>query len=95
MSIQKVLVDKDNFLEWRFRGDDDLSFLGEQVYEELKNSGEYATSTDDVLQENTNYVPMHCINNWEDLTLSKVDKEDEELYIGDERFEFELEEDVA
>ena len=91
MSVQKVLVDKDNFLEWRFN--DEMSSFGEDVYEELKNSGEYATSTDDVLQENTNYVPMHCINNWEDLTLSKADKEDEELYIGDERFEFELEED--
>lgn len=93
MSIQKVLVDKDNFLEWRFN--DEMSSFGKDVYEELKNSGEYATSTDDVLQENTNYVPMHCINNWEDLTLSKQDKEDEELYIEDERFEFELEEEVA
>ena len=93
MSIQKVLVDKDNFLEWRFN--DEMSSFGKDVYEELKNSGEYATSTDDVLQENTNYVPMHCINNWEDLTLSEQDKEDEELYIEDERFEFELEEEVA
>jgi len=93
MSIQKVLVDKDNFLEWRFN--DEMSSFGKDVYEELKNSGEYATSTDDVLQENTNYVPMHCINNWEDLTLSKQDKEDEELYIEDERFEFELDEEVA
>jgi len=89
MNKQTVLIDKDNFLDWRFREDDDKDFfLGDLIYD-LKREGKYSIDLEDVLSM-TEYIPMYCINNWEDLNLDEKDEDEEELYFQDERFDFEF-----
>tara|TARA_R100001015_G_C4546337_1_gene109210 strand:+ start:376 stop:672 length:297 start_codon:yes stop_codon:yes gene_type:complete len=88
MSEQKVYVDKYHFLEWRFANNDDVEFIGEQVIEQLKSNGKYSTDIYQLLLLNTNYIPMHCITNWDSLILPKIDMEEEELPIDEDRFEF-------
>tara|TARA_R100000697_G_C5350156_1_gene171578 strand:- start:269 stop:556 length:288 start_codon:yes stop_codon:yes gene_type:complete len=87
MNKQTVLVDKLNFLDWRFREDDDKDFfLGDLIYD-LKREGKYSIDLEEVLSM-TEYVPMYCINNWEHLNLDEKDEDEEELYFQDERFDF-------
>ena len=87
MNKQTVLVDELNFLDWRFREDDDRDYFVDDLIEALKKHGEYSINLEEVLSM-TEYVPMYCINNWEDLKLSKKDEDEEELYLFDERFNF-------
>ena len=90
MKQQTVLIDKDDFLEWRFRYEDDIKDFGRQIVDRLSNDNTYSTDLDDVFAQTT-YIPMECINNWEDLNLNEKDLEEEEIYTNDDRFEFEFE----
>ena len=89
MNKQTVLIDVDNFLDWRFREDDDKDFFWDDLIYDLKKGGKYSIDLEDVLSM-TEYVPMYCINNWEDLNLDEKDEKEEELYLFDERFDFEF-----
>jgi len=90
MKQQTVLIDKDDFLEWRFRDEEDIKYFGRQVVNGLFNDNSYSNDLDDVFAQTT-YIPMECINNWEDLNLNQEDLEEEEIYTNDYRFEFEFE----
>lgn len=89
MNKQTVLIDVDNFLDWRFREDDDKDFFWDDLIYDLKKGGKYSIDLQDILSM-TEYVPMYCINNWEDLNLDEKDEDEEELYFQDERFDFEF-----
>ena len=89
MNKQTVLIDVDNFLDWRFREDDDKDFFWDDLIYDLKKGGKYSIDLEDILSM-TEYVPMYCINNWEDLNLDEKDEDEEELYFQDERFDFEF-----
>ena len=89
MKKQTVLVDELNFLDWRFREDDDRDYFVNGLIDSLKKRGEYSINLEEVLSM-TEYVPMYCINNWEDLNLDEKDEKEEELYLFDERFDFEF-----
>tara|TARA_R100001015_G_C4519987_1_gene89261 strand:+ start:71 stop:358 length:288 start_codon:yes stop_codon:yes gene_type:complete len=89
MNKQTVLIDVDDFLDWRFREDDDKDFFLDDLIYDLKKGGKYSIDLEDILSM-TEYVPMCCINNWEDLNLDEKDEDEEELYFQDERFDFEF-----
>ena len=89
MKKQTVLVDELNFLDWRFREDDDRDYFVNSLIDSLKKRGEYSINLEEVLSM-TEYVPMYCINNWENLNLDEKDEDEEELYFQDERFDFEF-----
>ena len=90
MKQQTVLIDVDNFLDWRFSEDDDKDFFWDDLIYDLKKGGKSSIDIEDVLSQ-TEYVPMECINNWEDLNLNEEDLEEEEIYTNDDRFKFEFE----
>ena len=62
MKKQKLIIDRKNFLDWRFSDSDDYDDLIYIVEKQLKEKNEATISLDDLIS-NTGYVPSHIIEN--------------------------------
>ena len=62
MKKQKLIIDRKNFLKWKFSDPDDYGILHYFVEKQLKEQNEATVSLDDLIS-NTGYVPSHIIEN--------------------------------
>ena len=62
MKKQKLIIDRNTFLDWRFSDSDDYDDLIYIVEEQLKEKDVATISLDDLIS-NTGYIPSHIIEN--------------------------------
>ena len=62
MTKQKLIIDRKNFLEWKFSDSDDYDHLIYIVEKQLEEKDVATVSLDDLIS-NVGYVPSHIIEN--------------------------------
>ena len=62
MKKQKLIIDRNTFLDWRFSNSDDYDDLIYIVEKQLKEKDVATISLDDLIS-NTGYIPSHIIEN--------------------------------
>ena len=62
MKKQKLIIDRNTFLDWRFSDSDDYDDLIYIVEKQLKEKDVATISLDDLIS-NTGYIPSHIIEN--------------------------------
>ena len=62
MTKQKLIIDRKNFLEWKFSDSDDYDALIYIVEKQLEEKDVATVSLDDLIS-NVGYVPSHIIEN--------------------------------
>jgi hypothetical protein len=76
MSKPALIINKREFLEWFYSDKDDISALGQDVFDELLVEGEYSTTIDEVWRQ-AGYIPVDLVRNPE--ALSGMCEDDDEI----------------